>query len=259
METGKHVSLVEILIPFSMVFFIISLGVVMLYQQYQKTIFKQRLEKEAMKLSHQQELLAQSILVQETERKRIATDLHDELGAILSIIRMNLLMMQKKETAQAGNLSNIVQLSETAIASVRNISHQLMPPQLEAFGLTKTLESVINSINNKNSLYIQYHFDESLPELPWVISLNIYRILMELINNTIKHANASHVQLNLTTQNNILLCHYNDNGKGMPPEIKGDSLGLVSIETRVHSLRGHFEYGNAATGNGFHAFISLPF
>jgi signal transduction histidine kinase len=172
---------------------------------------------------------------------------------------MNLLMLQQNENIAAGNsIGNLIQLSETAIAGVRSISHQLMPPQLEAFGLAKTLESVITNINNQSGISFNYHLGDNLHLLPWPVSLGCYRIVMELINNTLKHAEAHTINMAITLDANSLSCHYNDDGKGLPQNMKTDCLGLISIEARANALGGIFEYGNNPVGRGFYASIGLP-
>lgn len=254
METNPQIALKEILIPLTIVLFIIALGVVLLYQQYQKRLYVQKLDKEALKSAHQQELLKHAVLIQEQERKNIAADLHDELGAALSIIRMNLVMMDEKDFPNRGNL---VQLTETAIAATRNISHQLMPPQLVAFGLIKTLEPFINTVNNANKIKIDFEVS-SLPDLSWLASLGLYRIIIELINNSVKHAGASNIWLKLYCKDGNLQCRFSDDGHGLPPpQFMNGGLGLRNIEARVSAMEGRLDFGNSEAG-GFSASIQIP-
>src|SRR5476651_1867436 len=200
MEAGKGISLIDILIPFTIVLFIIAVGVVLLYTHFQKNLYRQELDKAALKSAQQQELLINSIFIQEEERKRIAADLHDELGGVISIIRMNLVLIQgkvKKKESLAPDLitavESLISLSESGISSVRNISHQLMPPQLESFGLIKTLEYFIDTINTSGKLTICLSVKNEIPALEWPVTLGLYRISMELIGNTIKHAGAKKI------------------------------------------------------------------
>ena len=254
MEANPEIILKGILIPFTIVLFIIALGVILLYQQYQKRLYMQKLDKEAMKSAHHQELLKHSIFIQEQERKTVAADLHDELGAALSIIRMNLVMIDEKTLPAKANL---VHLTETAIAATRNISHQLMPPQLQVFGLIRTLEPFINSINNADKIKIDFTA-APLPDLPWLISLGLYRIIMELINNSIKHAQASNIWLKLYCENGQLQCSFNDDGLGLPSaQLMNGGLGFRNIEARVSAMEGRFTYGNNAAA-GFSASVQIP-
>jgi len=131
----NQVNLVDIIIPFTVVLFIIATGVVLLHQNFQKNLVELELEKAELKSIQQNELLQNSIMVQEEERKRIAGDLHDEIGAVVSIIKMNLMLMRQKQQGtptdnhDVKDIQNLIKLSGTAISSVRHISHQLMPPK----------------------------------------------------------------------------------------------------------------------------------
>ena len=232
----------------------------MLNQHFQKNLYRQQLEQEALKNFHQQELLRSSILVQEQERKRIAQDLHDELGALLSISRMHLVQLEEKETTEKEKLlpalQNIRSITEKALSSMRKISHELMPPQLETFGLTKTLQAVANYANQTGGINIQIDTANDLPELSWPVKLGAYRIIMELINNTIKHSGADKIIIQLQCSETSLECLYTDNGKGFVSDTGKMGLGHKSIEGRASSLGGKFAFGNS--GPGFRAQFSIP-
>jgi signal transduction histidine kinase len=266
METGQGVSLIDVIIPFTVVLFIIAVGVVLLYTNFQKNLYRQELDKAALKSAQHEELLRNSIFVQEEERKRIANDLHDELGAVISIIRMNLVLIQQKVkqkmTISQGLISSVeslISLSESGIASVRSISHELMPPQLEAFGLVKTLEYFTEKINASGKILIFLSEKNELPPLPWPITLGLYRIIMELINNSIKHACAETVVIDFEYDSYYLLCHFQDDGKGinLASEDK-PGMGFKNIEARTMALKGIFEYGSNTDNIGFKALIKLP-
>lgn len=261
METSPQISLLTTLLPLIGVIFIVAVGVVILNQHFQKNLYRQKLEQEEIKNRHQQELLTSSILVQEQERKRIAQDIHDELGALLSISRMHLVRLEEKETGQSGNilpaLQNIRSLTEKSLSSMRKISHELMPPQLETFGLVKTLEAVAAHANKTENINISIDAVDHFPRLTWPLKLGLYRIMMELINNTLKHAGADAIYIKLDHTNGIIACTYTDNGKGMQSAKKKNGLGLKSIEGRASSLGGNIEIGNV--GDGFHAMIAIPY
>ncbi len=261
METVKDPGLTAVLIPLLIIVFIIAVGVVLLYQHFQKNLVIHKLREEAMKRDHQGELLRANILAQEDERKRIAQDIHDELGATLSIMRMNMMMLERQpssaDPALQTGLQNVRSLTENALSSMRSISHRLMPPQLESFGLLKTLEAAVGQINAAGNLYIHINAAAGPASMPWAVSLGLYRVIMELVNNTIRHSGASHAQLDISQQNNCIVCSYTDNGKGINDREEGNGLGLKSIEGRVSALNGSFELGTARDG-GFYAIVSVP-
>jgi signal transduction histidine kinase len=253
MATLKDINFLYTIAPLAVIVFIIGLGVLLLNQHFQKNLANQRLKQEELKNIHQNDLLRTSIQVQEEERRSIAQDLHDELGSILSIMRMQLVLLEQ----QHSSLQTTRQLSEKAMAAIRSISHQLMPPQLEAFGLIKTLATVTSQINDSGQISIHLTTPSPITNLPWPVSLGLYRILMELINNTIKHADAKQINIDLTLNNDYLSCRYSDDGKGLPDNNHNIGLGHKGIEGRVSALDGKLEMGNAPTG-GFYAIIELP-
>jgi len=254
-------SVLSTLLPLIGVIFVIAVGVVVLNQHFQKNLYQHRLEQEETKNRHQQELLLSSILIQEQERKRIAQDIHDELGALLSISRMHLVQLEEKEKEQNAAvipaLQNIRSLTEKALSSMRKISHELMPPQLETFGLVKTIEAVAAHANKTGHIAIQIDETGRLPGLTWPVKLGLYRILMELINNTIKHAGATIINIQLDHKNGSIICSYTDNGKGMNLDHTKAGLGHKSIEGRVSSLGGTIQISDP--GDGFQAIVTIPY
>ena len=261
MEMVKDSTLINALLPLLVIIFTIGAGVVLLYQLFQKNLYIQKLKNETMKSNHQAELLRSNILAQEGERKHIAQDIHDELGAALSITRMNMVMLEQQSSTSAPGLlpglQNVRTLVEAAIASMRSISHRLMPPQLEAFGLVKTLEAVTEQMNKTGQIDIQLHASSCPADLPWALSLGLYRIIMELINNTARHSGASQACIEIYQQNDYIVCRYTDNGKGFSPGEISNGLGYRSIDGRINSLHGKFEFCKTAK-SGFCAIMSIP-
>jgi signal transduction histidine kinase len=269
METIRSVNFVDALVSMSGILFIIGLGVVFLNQHFQKNLAAQKLKQEALKSKHLIELHRSSLYVQEEERQRIAQDLHDELGSIISIMRMNLVMLEQQAGDGTGEptevpgrqlqdgLHNVRTLTETALASLRTISHQLMPPQLASFGLIPTLRSVIGQINQTGELEIDLNETCDVGELPRMFSITLYRIVMELVNNTIRHGGATRVSIDIRQDGRYISCDYCDNGRGLGETDRGEGLGHRSIEGRVSALEGDIQLGNGESG-GFRAIVRLP-
>jgi len=249
------------LIPFWIIILVISAGVILLTRKFRQGLSKQRLEKEVLKNRYQQELLRTSIDIQEKERKRIAHDLHDELGARLSMALMRLKQhpdptpITPEQTAEI--LEQLEDQLELALQATKRISYELMPPQLVNLGLYQALKVRAEDARKAGNLMVNMKKTGDPDTMPWPMQLAMYRILSELLNNTLKHAEATEVSIELVVDKGHLLCLYCDNGKGMSDEIKGAGLGLQSLEGRASALNGTLEYGNAHDG-GFWAEISLP-
>lgn len=250
------------LLPVSVILFIIVLGVLRLSQQFNKKLYHQKLEGEQLKLSHQKELLRASIRAQEEERKTIARNLHDELGAMISIMRMQLMQLEHdlsenpSDPALVPQAEKVRSLSESVLQSMRQISHNLLPPQLETFGLAVTLEDTADQLNLLPGIDMKLSIPPQFPRLGADIELGLYRIFMELTNNTLKHANATEIDVRLTLSPGKLQLYFADNGKGLGENKELSGLGHKSIDARMHALDGHFYLQNN-TPQGMQAIIEL--
>ena len=199
METTTEVTLLTILVPLASVISIISIGVILLNQHFRKNLYKQKLEQEEIKIRHQQELLRSTIGAQEQERQRIANDLHDELGAMLSMARMQIKQLQKQPGSIANtSLENLQEIVETSLASTKRICYQLMPPQLERYGLETSLEALAEQINAVEKTQAFITISDNFPRFSNAIELGLYRIVSELANNTLKHSGASEVSVDVS-------------------------------------------------------------
>lgn len=256
MEKSEALTIVPTLIPFVLVVFAIVLGVVLINFQFQKRLHQQQLDQEKLKREHQQSLLTTSVEIQEEERKRIAQDLHDELGAVLSITKMQLAHYEKLENKPPQTLRKISNNLDTALKSTRRISHQLMPLQLENLGLKKALRSLINQLENTGEIKATTSINLNENDISWPLQLDLYRICSELLNNTLKYASASELKIEIKQIERWIYCSYLDNGKGILNGEHSAGLGLSSIAKRVALHQGTFDYGNK-NQHGFFAEISL--
>ncbi len=205
------------------------------------------------------------IETEETERKRFARDLHDGLGALLSTVKIFANLAQKKEKSEDEKFNLLEQLKETiaeAIATTRRIANNLMPGVLSDFGLVPAISAFCSKVDSSGALNISFSADHSFPRLSQNIEINLYRVIMELINNTLKHAHARNIFLQLSYNSNKVKIEYTDDGKGFNLEEKlqhgqTNSMGLGNIATRVKALEGelHFETGE---GKGIKVDIFIP-
>jgi signal transduction histidine kinase len=134
-----------------------------------------------------------------------------------------------------------------------------MPPELELFGLERTLESFFGRFNQQGETRFEFDCTEALPALPDQKALALYRIVQELVTNSIKHAGASLIRLEIKTEPQRLLMLYNDNGKGMDASNlqKQRGAGLKNIESRISLINGDANY-KSAPGKGFECFVEVP-
>lgn len=239
MEPATEISFLNTLLPLAAIVFIIAIGVVLLYQQFHKNLYRNLLEKEELEKKYQHDLLHSSIQVQELERKRIAHDLHDEIGAMLTTSKLyfNQINPVQSEERLAQLNSKMNFLFDEMLANIRRISHDLRPVVLETLGLKIAVEGICENLNEAGlSCDFAYEVETNMSKEAEML---IYRILQELIGNTIKHANASNICIEIYTQNNNLLnIHYRDNGSGFNENASSQGLGLKSIASRLSILGG---------------------
>lgn len=257
MEESATIDLVSTLIPFTLIVFVIAIGVVFLSQQFQKSILKQRLEKEELKINHQKKLLQVTIQVQESEQKKIAENIHDELGASLSISRMLLKQLEDQKGGDEERVKEVREIIETTLASARRISHELMPLQISELGLKKALSSFAAKAEKVGNTIINIAITPDPLVLPYEIEIGLYRIYKELINNSLKHANASQIDITIYKENNFLFCQYADDGIGIKDKHLLNGIGLQNLESRILSFNGTIEYGNNED-EGFHSNMKIP-
>ncbi|REL24962.1 PAS domain S-box protein [Rhodohalobacter sp. SW132] len=194
-----------------------------------------------------EELAIKSIVEgEERERHRIANELHDGLGQYLSAANMHLSTVysdvENLHDAEEKAFKTGLQMLQYAISETRSISHNLLPKSIQDYGLKLAVESLINDL--KQSMDIQFHLFQKYDdeELPDNIQINIYRIMQEALNNSIKHANCSIINAQLVFSDNELICTVEDDGVGFDPENPpGEGLGLQSIKTRVAAMSGNLD------------------
>lgn len=194
----------------------------------------------------------------EKERKRIATDLHDELGPILSAVRIqiNHLQLEKEEDKKIIMFAN--KHIDDILAKTREISYNLLPNTLVRKGLVKAVQEYISKLRETHELGIT--FVGSDIELPIETSVNIYRIIQEIIHNTIKHAEAVQLVVSLEKSGNKLILMTADDGKGFDYDGKietSEGLGLMNLQSRAEILNAKFNF-RSIPGYGTQYVIEIP-
>lgn len=186
----------------------------------------------------QQMILAAGLQAEENEKKRISEVLHDGIAQMLYGIKLNL--DQLKNTAPPSAFEQVNQLLNQSIKDIRNISFELTPSILTDFGLAATLEDMAVRLANKQ-LSIITKVNQVPKNLNVQLQLNIFRIIQELVNNSIKHAKASKITVDVTKVNKIITVTVADNGVGFTPFNNKEvptGIGLSSIKNRLRLYKG---------------------
>ena len=228
--------------------FIISFGLM-----YRYNLFKKEKERLASELKTEQiNVTRQIITTQENERKRIAEDLHDELGGDLAAIKMAFQSFRLPEHQSELTL----QLLDKAAANTRSIAHNLMPPDFEKTSLTELLQHYYQLQNTEGN--IRFYFYSTGTPYPFdkPSELMIYRILMELTNNIYKHSGATESTIQIVYHGTYLELIAEDNGHGFAGKSK-DGIGLKNVRSRVDYLNGHLNIDTGQSGTTI--IIQIPF
>lgn len=256
---NAEIILVYIIGTFGMV--VLSGAIFLFFITYQKRLLKKELEINVIKARQQEEILKNTILSQEKERKRIAQDLHDEVGAMLSVIKLNISLFERKaENPKTKEFAlETKSYLDDVILQVRRISRALMPPSLEKLGLEVAVEELADWVNKSGVIKVGYWRSGEQIRLGSKQELAIFRIVQELLNNAIKHSNATQINIKMRFGFSVFAISISDNGKGFEPEkmIK-TGLGLKNLESRTQILNGRMKL-NSTPGKGTSAILCLSF
>ena len=201
-------------------------------------LINRKLAKERIKRLEEQHklLLAEAELEGElAERRRIARDLHDGLGGMLASVKVNMQNAKPEISGEIEYYGKAAVLLDDAMKELRRLAHHLMPEALERCGLKTSLEVFCQSIPNA-----QFHFFGNDKRIDSKLEMMIYRSAHELINNVIKHAQATQINVQLVQEPDRLSLTVQDNGCGFDPSHKTDGMGLNNIRTRTALFNGEF-------------------
>ena len=182
------------------------------------------------------------LLGEEQERKRIATELHDGMGSMLSTLKLNAesIDLDEKQLSSKEIVAyrNIIDLIDKACVELRNISHNMIPTGMEQFGLIQSLNSIIKKINNSGKTIFNLDTYNLNDRFNRELELSLYRITLELINNIIKHSNASYATIQLIKNEESITLMVVDDGNGFDLKKIKEGMGLQNIKSRVDVFNG---------------------
>jgi signal transduction histidine kinase len=223
------------------------------YRTFIQKILREKSRQHQLELEHQKEISTQYISVQESERKRIAEVLHDDVGNKLNILS---LWINNEDTWNNERSKEVIaQQIPILIESTRTISHSLFPVNLERVGLILTIEDLISNVNE--SLPVQLLLNYTYQKRPVYFEVQIYRIIQEFLSNVIKHAHATEMIIHIRDTTNLLTIILSDNGVGFDTNIIKKGMGLKNIDSRIQSITAISKW-KSKKGNGSQLIIALP-
>lgn len=240
---------------------VIALSIIVLFTTSQRRIMTEMKKNHESQLKMQKMLLENTVTVQEKERSRIARELHDNIGSQLSVMNLSLNVLKSMSQFEDKEKEVINQISSSLSSSIettRSISHELFPATISKFGINTALRALATKINKSGGLNLSLNINHEWEDLDKENGIHIFRVLQELINNTIKHAQAKEAKIRSWQEDQSLRLVYQDDGVGLPANHQNKTgIGLGNMQTRIGLLNGVLVMSNRKEG-GLEASITLP-
>lgn len=215
------------------------------------------------RINHNRRLLENRLMTavlrtEERSRADFSRELHDGLGPLLSSAKMSLSALSTEKSADNRALiDNTMYVIDEAIRSLREISNNLSPHILNNFGLARGIQNFIDKSCAIHSTSIEFKTNLRTERFDSNIEVILYRVVCELINNSLKHSGCSRVELSLMLCGDVLQLDFSDNGRGFSPrEMIDCGMGLSNINSRIGSLNGSFDI-ESRDGEGMHARVKV--
>jgi signal transduction histidine kinase len=202
------------------------------------------------------------VVAQEEERQRISRDLHDDLGQALTSHLISLRNLQDDLTIPVTTLFERLQAlydqSYEIFVKIRRLAHDLRPPVLDALGLKLAMETYCTEFSRRTHLPVIFEVDPSLPILPDIYNITLYRVLQEALTNVIKHSQATQVWVELNVENKMIALTVQDNGRGFAEgESPSNGIGLAGLRERL-TIAGGILTINSSPKRGTILSIQVP-
>lgn len=243
----------------SMLLILISMLGISYYKRYRLKQEK-KLQEEVLK---QQDQATKAVIeAEENERRRIASDLHDGVGQMMSAAKMNLSVFEDElsfvNEQQKTSFENVINLIDESCKEIRNVSHQMMPNALLKSGLASAVKEFIDKIDSR-IIKVSLHTEGLNERIDSNTETVLYRVLQECVNNVLKHSGASRLDISLIKDAEGIAATIEDNGKGFnsSKQKQSDGIGLKNITSRVTYLKGTIEF-DSSPGKGTLVAIHVP-
>lgn len=222
-----------------------------------KRIFNIQNRLDKLKKDNEAKVFSAIIRTEEEQKYRFSKELHDGLGPLLSSVKMAISSVLKNVTLgkEGKVLSNAEYLMDESIKTIKEISNNLSPHVLMNFGLLKAIHAFVNKLTGSSETQINIQSNIGSKRYEHTIEAVVYRVICELVTNTLKHADANNIFIDIIEDDKTINIKYMDDGKGFdysPYEMKSNGFGLTNILSRVKSVHGSSQF-YSKQGEGFNA------
>ncbi len=245
---------------------VLTIGLILFIIFHQRKVIRYQLQLQKMEEQQQKLLLKASLYLQEQERQRIAADLHDDAGPLLATARLYLsenLVNQDKAT-QLQSIFQARQIIDDTIQLIRSISHSLMPPTLKNFGLESAVNDLFHKISGAGTINASSRFHDYKERIKLDKELSSFRVVQELVNNILKHSNASFIHLTQNTNGENMILRINHDGRGLIQEDferlnkSKTGMGLKNISSRLKVIHGSINFEKDASQTYYKVTVEIP-
>ncbi|MBG9376903.1 hypothetical protein I5907_11690 [Panacibacter sp. DH6] len=247
----EQINIVSLIIYGTIVMIALLLTIVFFVLIHQRKVIQYQLQLKEVNEAQQKKLTVAAIESEEAERKRISAELHDEVGALLSTVKLYLSQVQPEHLNSDSKIKLLNQskdLLDESIKTVRNISSNLQPMLIADFGLESTIQHFCNKINQPPVFTATLTVEDAISRMPADKELAVFRIVQEVTNNVIKHSGATYIYYSVVQQTDALEVHFKYNGNGLGQQeyeeklYHSQGLGLKNMQNRLNILKGDVLY-----------------
>ena len=204
-----------------------------------------------------QALARHTMHIQETERKTMSRELHDEMGQSLTAIKAMAVTSKQQRVDVASIADSIIDICDHLAKVVRSMMRTLHPLSLTELGLNATLADLVSEWQRRQpTLKITFHYDEQLDKLDNEVAISVYRVVQECLTNVVRHADASHVTVTVSHKGEHVVVTVSDNGVG--GQVGAEGFGILGMRERVENLGGQFKF-QSQYGSGTTVHAQMPF
>lgn len=260
LEQQHKISLQNIIITGGLILLILIL--LLVYTQYKRLKWKEEIKLQQALIKQQQQATRAILEAEETERQRIAKELHDGVGQMMSAAKMNLSAFEHAASFNSSDqrmaFQNIISLVDDSCKEVRSVSHNMMPNALLKHNLAAAIKEFLDKLDQRH-LRVHLYTEGLDKRLESNIETVLYRVIQECVNNVIKHSGADTLDITIINDNKEITATIEDNGKGFDVnnEEHLQGIGLRNIRTRVEYLRGSVEI-HSTQGQGTLVAVHVP-
>lgn len=226
---------------------------------YKKKQQEHKVEKAQLQSQFSQTLLQSQLEIQDQTLQHISRELHDNLGQIASLIKINLNTLQINDTAKAQKIEDTKELTRQLITDLKGLSVRLNSDRITQFGLVKTLQTETDRINKTDTFSASFEYAGADPTIAADKAIILYRMIQEILNNIFKHSQAKHIHIMLNANENSFILAFNDDGIGFNANDKLNSggSGLLNLQNRAKLINAQLSI-QSTPGNGSVVSIQMP-